>query len=398
MERDLKEYIVKLNDRNIQRQRETGFTLYAILGAIIFCFFFLIDNLSIFSEIINNNNHLDIAIIISNSLFILFFLYLAYETTTSHRKLTKIFPSQQPLTIEFVDIPLFIALILISFLNFLNLNNSQNISHYYYLLIFGIIAILNILLPFIIKVFSLIKRKRKKKKGLSVEIIDFTTFDKKTIKAISFGFLSYTIILTVLSIILLSKVKFDLDTIAITAIIKYTIIFFGLLFLIKTSINIKSKQNDNNQLEDFEKEIFFEDLKNEEISKRFEREFAGVPFSKWITNKHIEIMNFFDTKRQEFLGADLLIIDVDNVDKNKMKHEYIGRLNDIIKKQLELLNDTNDFVQRIRTTFSNLKNFGSLNDDEVQQLNFVYNFLKNSILGFNNQYRNLSKKIADRQE
>lgn len=44
-ERDLKDYIVKLNDRNIQRQRETGFTLYAILGAIIFCIFYLIDNI-----------------------------------------------------------------------------------------------------------------------------------------------------------------------------------------------------------------------------------------------------------------------------------------------------------------------------------------------------------------
>ena len=76
--RDLKDYIVKLNDRNIQRQRETGFTLYAILGAIIFCFFYLIDNIGVFISIKNDIDFLNIAVVTSNTIFIFSYFYISY--------------------------------------------------------------------------------------------------------------------------------------------------------------------------------------------------------------------------------------------------------------------------------------------------------------------------------
>ena len=397
-ERDLKEYIVKLNDRNIQRQRETGFTLYAIFGGIIFCFFYLIDNLSVLASIKNDIHYLNVTIIASNSLFLLTLFYFSYETATRRQKLTKIFPFQEPLKIELGDFTYFLAFGLISTLNFIFIIHHQNKLHNFYLWLFGIISGLNIISPFVINIIRQIRRWKKNKKGLSVEIIDFTFFNSKIIKAISIGFLLYAVVLSAFSLLVLFNIKLALDAKSIGEIVKYVTIFYAGLFLINTLINIKSTQNDNNQLEDFEKEIFFENISNADITKKFEQDFSGIPFSKWLTDKHIEIMNYFHTKTQEFLSADLLIIGIDSINKQTLNHEYNGRLNDVIKIQMKLLDETNDFVQKIGTTFSNLKDFASLNEQEVQHLNYVQTFLNNNIRGFNNQYYNLSTQIAGRQK
>jgi hypothetical protein len=397
-ERDLKEYIVKLNDRNIQRQRETGFTLYAIFGGIIFCFFYLVDNLPILSSIIKDVNYLNITVIASNFLFLLTLFHLSYVTATRRQKLTRIFPFQEPLKIELGDFTHFLAYGLISTLNFVFINHHQNKLHLFYLWLFGIISCLNIISPFAINTIRQVRRRKKRKKGLSIEIIDFTFFNSQTIKTISIGFLINAIVLSAFSLLVLFNIKLTIDAKSIGEIVKYVAIFYGGLFLINILINIKSTQNDNNQLEDFEKEIYFDNISNADISKKFEQDFSGIPFSKWLVDKHTEILDFFHSKTEEFLAADLLIASVDLIDKQTLSYEYNGRLNDIIKIQMRLLDETNDFVQKVGTIFSNLKSFASLNEQEVQHLNYVQTFLNNNIRGFNNQYYNLSTQIEDRQK
>ena len=162
-------------------------------------------------------------------------------------------------------------------------------------------------------------------------------------------------------------------------------------------MDIKSKEHDNNQLEDFEKEIFFENISNEDIAKRYEKDFDGIPFSKWITEKQVEIMDFFDKRRQAFLAQNLLLINVDTIDKTKLSYEFTGRLQDVINNQANILTETIDFVQRISTAFNDLKNFSSLNEEEVDRLNFVQNYLNQLINSFNIQYSNLSAQIDSRQ-
>lgn len=397
-ERDLKDYIVKLNDRNIQRQRETGFTLYAILGAIIFCFFYLIDNLPTLICIKNDIEYLSISAFTANALFIFSYFYLSYEILTRKRRVTKIFPNKEPIDITIVDTPLFSAFAVICFLNFYILPDTQTKLHFWFCIFFGILAGLNLLSPFIIVIWRWIKRRIKKKKGFSVEVIDFTFGNERMVKVASTSLLFYGILLLLFAIVTIFSIDFNIKANSIAEVTKYTSIFFGLLFLIKTATDIKAKEKDNNQLEDFEKEIFFDDISNEEIAHRFENEFAHVPFSKWMTNKHSEVMNYFNTKRQEFLACDLLIVDLDSIDKATLNFEYNGRLNKIIAEQLRLLNETNDFAQKIRTTFNNLKTYASLNEQEAQDLNYVQNYLNNNIRGFNNLYHNLSNQITGRQQ
>jgi hypothetical protein len=195
----------------------------------------------------------------------------------------------------------------------------------------------------------------------------------------------------------LYKIHFELESKLFASITKYLLIYFALIYLLKKAIDIKSKEHDNNQLEDFEKEIFFENISNEDIVKRFEKNFDGIPFSKWISDKQIEIINFFDHKRKAFFAQDLLLSEVDEIDKNTAPYEFSGRLENIINTQLDILNVTRDFVERISTAFNNLKKFSSLNEDEVDKLNYVQSYLNHLITSFNNQYINLSSQIEIRQ-
>ena len=397
-ERDLKDYIVKLNDRNIQRQRETGFTLYAILGAIIFCFFYLIDNLMTLVCIKTDSDYLNISVFTVNILFILCYFYLSYQILTRKRGVTKIFPNKEPIDITIVDTPLFSAFATICFLNFYFLTDTQSKLHFWYCFVFGTLGALNLLSPFLLVLRRWMKRRIKKKKGLSIEVIDFTVGNERMVKIASTGLLLYGTSLLVFTTVTIFSIDFKIEAISISEVIKYTSIFFGLLFLTNTAIDIKAKEKDNNQLEDFEKEIFFDDITNEEIAHKFETEFASIPFSKWMTTKYSEVMDYFSTKRQEFLSCDLLIADLDKIDKVTLTFEYNGRLNKIIAEQISILNETNDFAQKIRTNFNNLKTYASLNEQEVQDLNYVQNYLNNNIRWFNSLYHKLSKQITDRQQ
>jgi len=397
IQRDLKDYIVKLNDRNIQRRRETGFTLYAILGSIAFCVFYLIDNIHIPTAIYDDHRYLNVAAFTSNALFIFSLFYISYGTATRRQTLTKIFPYKQPLSIEINDCPLFISFSTISVLNVWLLSRHQNVSHKIFLLVFTFLTALNILTPFVMRLYGIYNRHKKKRKGQSLEEFDFTFFNKRTIRLFSTAFLVYATILSVYWLTAASSINFALESKTVAAISKYLLIYFALLYLTKKTMDIKSKEYDNNELEDFEKEIFFENISNEEIVKKYEKDFDGIPFSKWITEKQIEIMNFFEQKQQAFLTQELLICSIDSIDKKQLPYVFSGKLQVIIDNQFNNLNEAADFVQRISGAFNNLKKFSSLNEDEVSRLNYVQKYLNQLIMSFNRQYSNLSIQISIRQ-
>jgi hypothetical protein len=396
MSKDLRDYIVKLNDRNIQRQRETGFTLYAILGAIIYCVFYLIDNLSVLTLAKNSDQYYLVIVITSNIVFTLFIINLTFLTKTRKTRNTKVF-HQEPLKIEFRDIPVFLAFGIISYLNFHSIQFSPCSIFTCFLTAFGVIVLLNFLSPFAAVIIRRVILYKKKKRGNSVEIIDFTMFNGKATKLFTISLLSYSAIMIslIIAAIVYAGIEFTSDAISLT--VKFTLVLYGLLYLLKCAIETRSKKNKNTELEDFEKEIFFEQLSDEEIAKRFENDFDGIPFSKWLDKKQIEVYQFFEKKRGEFLNIDYLITQVDQIDKDKMPYEFNGRLEGIIKEQSRLLSETGDFVQKTSNAFKNLRAFASLNNNEFAQLNTVQTLFQNNVSGFNISYSNVSDKILGRQ-
>ena len=392
--RDLKEYIVKLNDRNIQRQRESGFTLYAILAGVVYCVFYIIDNIPTAFEIYQEKENLDISIFTADFILIIFNIFLAYHISTRKISVTKIFPFQKQFDIDFKDSILFLFFLILTILNFKGIENHQNTPHLILLLIFLFLTSANLISPFIFKIVRFLKLRKKKKKGHTVEEIDFTYFNYEMTNKLSKGLLITSTVLTIITIYCLLNIESKLPKDIIAKIVKFTLCSFSFLYLIWLGMNIKEKQDDNNLLEDFEREIFFDNLTNEQIIKKYEKDFFGLTFSKWLNSKQIEIFDFFDEKRRLFLAESVRLIEIKKIDKSH-QYEYNGRIEEIINRQADVLNKTNDFIQKLNTNFSNLINFSSLNEEEINSLTYIQTLLNQKIINFNHQYNHLSNQLKN---
>ena len=385
-QRDLKDYIVKLNDRNIQRQRESGFTLYAVAAGIIYCVFFLIDNIKITYDIKNSIN-LNVCIFTANFLLIMSLFFAAYSASKNKAFVNKIFPYQQPFSIDIEDSLLLISYAIVGCLNFFCLKHYDGKLHSLFFIVFGTVALSNVASPFIIKGYRFYNKWKKKRNKQSSELIDFT-FKSEISKGAAIGLTIYGIVFGTFYFYFWLKTMFDIDAATASIIIKFTVCFFSLLYLIKIAISIHEKQQFNHTLEEFEKEIFFDNITNEQIANKYESIFFGIPISRWLSFKQIEILNFFDKKRQEFILQTARLIS---------QNDDLGNCHYIVQsvkeEQLKILDDSKDFVQMVNSNFVNLSKFGSLNDKEIDELSNVQMQLNQEISGFNLDYKQLSKKI-----
>lgn len=397
-EHNLKDYIVKLNDRNIQRRRETGFTFYAILGALGFCSFHLIDNLSVSFGLFANTSWLVIALYCSNLLFILSLFFFAFLISNKQERKAKIFGNKRTPSVEIGDIPVYIIYGSIATLNFYVLSKSDNSLINSYLWIFGILTILNAISPFIIGFGRSIRRYLKRRKGQSIERLQFTLFNSLQVKVASTSLLIQGFLLLAFLLFTAFQMPKIPNPEIVTSVVKFTVSYYLLLILLKIAMDIMTEKHDNKKMEEFEREIYVSNLTNEEIAYKFENEFDGIPFGKWLDTRHAEVMDFFNQKHEEFVKFQSDIVEVDKVDKANMSYEFEGRLGEIIQEQNRILAETDNFRQKLSSIFSNLTYFGSLSQDELGRLRYVNNFLNNNISWFNSQFKNLTNQIEDRQQ
>ena len=380
--RDLKDYIVKLNDRNIQRQRESGFTLYAIAAAIIYCIFFMIDNITIAYDLKEPAN-LAVCVFTANLFFVISLFHIAYLSTVNHTYVSKIFPYQEPLSFDLGDVSLILTFTLISAINFYAMDCGFEGAQLVFLCIFAIIPLLNAISPIAITIYKAIRRVRRKRKKISSDAIDFT-FNYNIVKKLGMGIAIYAILLLGLFIYTWIRTSFNIYPDDAGSIIKFTTCFFSLLYLLNLAMDIHNKQNYNHHLEEFEKEIFFEDLDNEEIAKRSESMFFGTPIKKWLSNKEQEIIAFFDERRKASLLESVRIVSMAQMNSQN----EINSISETIQQgQKDSMATAKDYIQRINRNFNDLNDYAHLDDDEDRQLKEILVMLNTKIKDFNKEYQ-----------
>ncbi|MCB9234048.1 MAG: hypothetical protein H6581_20495 [Bacteroidia bacterium] len=391
----IQDYIVKLNDRNIQNEKISGFTLYGILGAMVFCLFYVFDNLGILKGMILDTNNFSLGIVVANIMFVISLLFLSYRSAITKGRHTKVYPYQDSLEIDLDDYPFFTCLGILSLSNFWNLNHSQNSFHTTYLLVFGVITGLNVLSPFAILFTRMIKRRNKRKKGFTIENIDFTWFSNKTRKVLSFYLTGYTILLSLLSVFIFFQIQFDLKEQIVAETAKMVFVLFGFCILIIMAMRKMWNQSFNQNLEEFEKEIFFEDLSGEEIINRFENEFHGIPLHKWIIRKKAEIETFFSEKVDGANKFDILIEKVFEINRENMPHEFQGRLNELTLEYDKEIKEVTDFVQKTQSHFKAIRNFSSINDEENKKFYQVSREFQENINVYNQRISIVTTVISN---
>ncbi len=117
-EKDLKAYVTKLNDRNLQKQNGSGFTLYALLAALIVITFFLIEETP---KLFLTQNGYGQYLIITMTLNILVFLMVGYSVIETFHDRPEVKSIRSTANIQYdtyTHVPLAFSLTLFLILNF----------------------------------------------------------------------------------------------------------------------------------------------------------------------------------------------------------------------------------------------------------------------------------------
>lgn len=391
--KDIKDYIVKLNDRNIQRQRESGFTLYAVLALILYCLIYLLNNICVVDSIFENESSLVVINLSSNIVFVLLQFFFAYAIATRRQPYTRIFINRSSTSYDFSDLPFILFLILILVINLVSFSSSKNTTQFAMLLIFSFLAISNILSPLIMRWLKRFSLRSLTKKISLIEKIDFDYFNRDVTRRLSISLIignSLLMSLIVFNVMLLD-LNVSLDTVA--KIFQYVATVYLTIILVQIALVLKNRERDNNELQEFEREIFFDNLSDEEIIRKYEEEHVGIPFSKWLKNKHIEIESFFSSLHEQIAKLTSKVQSIEEIDRTTFPYEFSGRIQAVVVEGKTLVDKANDFVVEISTSFTSLKSFSSLNNEEVDKLDFVTNQINKQIKNFNSQYLEIMARV-----
>lgn len=156
-------YISKLNDRNLQRKRESGFTVWAIMGVIAVLVLDLIDKVIVIYSSIDIKFFFIIfsglSILCISILLAIFSLSMGSSTFKTRRFYT----TTDSKSFLMLYVPIFVILLIFTFINFkaARLATTINISPLIFWA-FVLFFTFNAIYPFIIKLYQIRKSKKIK--------------------------------------------------------------------------------------------------------------------------------------------------------------------------------------------------------------------------------------------
>jgi hypothetical protein len=383
---EMKDLVIKLNDRNIQRQRESGLTFYAIISVIVIDLFMIINNSYDFFSCENLMTKYQISIIVLNFLLTFIFLFLGITLLITENNSTKLYPNSEIFgNISYITFIITLLLILLINIYFIVCLYSNNIK-VWFLIVVSIILLLNI----VTAIFLKIKTQRQPKNKF--ELPPFTMFTKKMKLSFAIWCGFYFLLLITLCIFYINSLDFVELSKTLTISMKFGFLFFGLFVLINVLAKIEDTKKDNEKLEDLEIEIFTHNLSSDDIKVKLKQRYIGIDLSEWLSDRRIEIIDFFNKRRQEFLAYELLLNDLKNYDPKKLKYEFLGRLEEIKNKSDKSENDTLEFHSFFIKNLKTLQTWASLNEDEIYKIKDLRDFYN----GFTNEYVNSLKDFTSK--
>lgn len=336
-------YISKLNDRNLQQQQASGFTLWAILGLIAYLILGLSDKI----PLIYNSTELKFYLVIFSAgvidflilICLLIFSIIEYSTPFGKRKFFSTVDSKS----SFMSIfPFCFIVFVFSIINFIaaNLVETIKMSPWIFWSFFLILALTGIN-PFIQKAKRFIKSSKKTYLNISED-----TPGMRLTNSITYAYLS--IIGLLFLYFTYRDISIPLEAVQITLLLKTSIEIFAFLILVYFLFYDLNSKNKFVWLKKLEMEIYIDDLSDNEIRERLEKEYIGYNVLKWISRRN-EVLNtvsneYLNLLKEEKPKMDEIMKEIDN----EYTLEKVGRLEifDKIQKKFQnilfLANETSD--------------------------------------------------------
>ncbi len=358
-------YISKLNDRNLQRQQASGFTIWAILGV----FAYLILELSgKVPSVYNSPELIQYLVIIFAGLINIFILIVILIFSLTLNSISfgarRILPKS---SFSYI-FPIGFICLLFSFINIkaASMVIKVNISPLIFW-IFSLFFAINGVYPFIQKAIRLIKSRKAK--------TYYPEISPLTFRMRIFISIVYTILSSVGLLFLYltyRDISLSLEPAQISLLLKISIEMLGFFILIIAFFKVIDSSNRFEWLENLEREIYLENLSETDIEERLEKEYIGYNIFKWISKRE-QLLNI---KSNEFLN--LLneekpkIEEIGRIDA-KFQHEIAGRRDEIcnmIKKKLD------EYLSLVEETSFQLEEITKQGIPEKEEINKIKNVYK----------------------
>ena len=368
-------YIAIINDRNLQKKQTSGFTQWAILGILAYLILDFCDKIPLIfsSPEVKFYSIIILAIILNFSLcaILLFFSITVPSEIPKMRRLSSKISSNSSLVLYLpsVFILLFSAFINLEAANYMKIINLNPWPLRAFSIYFAFTAIISI--------SQKINQYRisKKAKFSYPEICEFSNKIRIAISIIA-AIISITGILILYIAYWGISIPIETNDISLALKTGFEIVGFFLLVLIFFD-NISSS-NKYKWLENLETEIYLEDLSENEIKEKLDREYLGVKILKWISLQDGKI----NTITSEFL--DLIKEETENLESittidKSFQHERIGRLEEIDVRVKGKFNDYLDIIREINFKLDEIKKQGLFDkEEEVEIKNFTVKWSKQS--------------------
>lgn len=343
--RDVIALITKLNDRNIQRRRESGITTYALLAVLSVLVIEIVD---LGPKILNHGNHFQIAKVMLGTATLFFNVLLVITTFY----LTVGYPSPVRLikrtvnhgsiletcnTLFFLACPLALSL--------------------YYLLIqkgwFGWYLFIYFSLFFVLAILIAIDRTKQNKDFIRVSQTGIP-YKEKNIVIIIFYIIGTVTISLVIFFFLHDKINLDNET--VTNSIKLTLYVLSIPLILSYVSTLKNLDLKNRFLEELEVEIYINKLSDEQIIEEIRNNYVGIGVQNWIDIQTDLFNSFIAEISSELEKIENYAAEIMQLDRKTYPHEYAGRCKAIENNLALVVNVSKKEVDRLSVAINNIFN------------------------------------------
>lgn len=362
MERDILTLITKINDRNLQKRRESGLTVYALTSVVFLLAYHLVEtilNLGIRSNFLNKITIMSLSFNVCFGFFIFYSFYSYYSSSCSDFSVSlKLIKRKNSKDSILENICLFsIFIIPFSFSTVIFILNISNLD--WYLITINIIW----LLIFIV----IIKSHFAKKSQTEYEIIENKKIDSDRnlfgiiVYLFGFALIIIPIIYYFVNIKYFEFPKFGL--------IKTTCILIILPLIFLKIFELNKHDIKSNALEKLESDIYLNNLSETEIKKIIQDNYLGIGLINWIKNRQETINRFKDELINELSALKVFKDSISQIDETYTR-EIIGRKEELKMRFSEIDEKFKDFVDKEVIEIQSIINeysFTEIEDIEIEK-------------------------------
>lgn len=352
----MRNYITKLNDRNLQRKKATGITNYVLYSLIIIIVFKIIDLVGRINFQGLETYHLLkltwYSFCISLALYFIYFSFVTSFNNSSSVRILKKSKKKETYFLNIIISGFFLSTIIPATIILWEDYNSKNFEYSIFEIILFILTAVNLIF-LIIALFSKDNDLYK-----AINKTDDNDIISKVLFTVSF-------FVTVSSIYLLSNLNI-IDKINLVLLCLLT---FSILAISEKIIESHKEDVFSKDLENLEYEVYLKDLSDNDIREILQKKYMGFLINDWIKFKETEISNEFEKYQKERADIELKESEIKSVDKEKYPIEYEGRDNKIKELKDILENKKKRFFEsNINEINEVLKKDSSIKSEEFNKL------------------------------